>query len=74
MSPQEILQKEIKVQITRLNTQQQRKVLEFIRSLFSKGHSGESLISFAGSIPQADLESISKAIEDGCEKVSTDEW
>lgn len=69
-----ILQREINNQIMHLDTQQQHKVLEFIRSLLSKGRSGKSLIAFAGSISKTDLESISKAIEEGCEKVNTNEW
>lgn len=49
-------------------------VLAFVRSLAVKGVSGKSLLRFEGSIPSEDLEQMSRAIEEGCEKVDTSEW
>lgn len=52
----------------------QRRVLDFAKSLVPKGVEGKSLLRFEGSIPADDLEQISKAIEEGCEKVDISEW
>lgn len=38
------------------------------------GVQGSSLITFAGCITPDDLNVISQAVEDGCERVDTHEW
>lgn len=55
---------------------QQRKVLEFARTLVAPVHGvrGSELLRFAGAIEASDLEEMSRAIENGCEKVDADEW
>lgn len=58
-----------------LPLEQQRKVLAFTRSLASrpKGVKGASLL-FAGSIPPDELIRMQEAIDNGCERIDTDEW
>ena len=56
---------------------QQQLVLQFARFLSNqqpKGVKGSHLLSCAGSIPREDLLEMQSAIEEGCEKVDTDEW
>jgi hypothetical protein len=55
----------------------QWQVLEFARSLLkaeAKGTPGQNLLRFAGSIPANDLQLMSEAIEQGCERIDADEW
>jgi hypothetical protein len=71
------LRKQILDQLSRLPIEQQRQVLDFARTLVRPkpaGKSGKELLSFAGSIPMADLNIMSQAIEEGCEQVNIDEW
>ena len=54
----------------------QYQVLEFARNLTSskiKGVPGKQLLRFVGSIPKEDLQLMSEAIKQDCEKVDTDE-
>ncbi len=72
-----VIPEEIENQLLQMSAEQQRQVLEFIRTLaLSKqtGVAGKSLLSFAGKIPLDELELIQQAIEEGCEKVIADEW
>lgn len=71
------VKKEIITQIRQLDYEYQRRVLDFARALAitgPKGPHGKQLLSFAGSIPAADLKAMKKAIEDGCEKLDLNEW
>jgi hypothetical protein len=54
----------------------QRQVLTFIRSLKGepKGVQGSELKRFAGTLTQADAQSMIEAVEAGCEQVDVDEW
>ena len=55
----------------------QYQVLEFARNLTKskiKGVPGKELLKFAGSIPKEDLQLMSEAIKQDCEKVDFDEW
>ena len=52
----------------------QLRVLDFAKSLMPKGVDGRSLLRFEGAIPGDDLQRISKAIEDDCERVNSSEW
>ncbi|MBD2293988.1 hypothetical protein H6G06_10900 [Anabaena sphaerica FACHB-251] len=55
----------------------QYQVLEFARNLTNsniKGVPGKELLKFAGSIPKEDLQLMSEAIKQDCEKVDFDEW
>lgn len=60
-----------------LEVAQQRQVLEFALNLRAQpliGTPGASLLHFAGKIDEADLDSMSSAIAEGCEKVDSDGW
>lgn len=50
------------------------RVLDFVKALIPKGVKGESLLRYKGAIPADDLKLMSKAIEEGCEKVDISEW
>jgi hypothetical protein len=71
------LKKEILNQLNRLGVKQQKRVLDFARSLSSakpNGLPGKTLLSFAGTIAAGDLRTIARAIEEDCEKVNLNEW
>ncbi len=71
------LEAEIRKQLNQLPPEQQRKVLEFARSLVTaqiRGVPGKDLLHFAGTIDTDDLTSMKQAIEDECEKVDQDGW
>jgi hypothetical protein len=66
---------EIIEQVERLDTPRQRKVLDFARGLTaSAGTPGRDLMHFVGVIDPADLDSMSQAIEEGCEKIEPNAW
>ncbi len=55
----------------------QAQVLALVRALDTKprrGVTGRHLLRFAGTVPSADLEAMSLAIEQGCEQVDVHEW
>jgi len=71
----ETVKDEINEQLDKLDTRQQRQVLEFARGLAAPaGVSGDKLLQFAGAIAPADLETISRAILEGCEHVDLNAW
>ena len=60
-----------------LAVEQQRQVLEYARTLTTpriEGVRGSSLLRFAGTIDDSDLDAMSQAIKDGCERIDADEW
>ena len=61
-------------QIDKLPHDLQVRVLDMIKALTPKGVEGKSLLRFEGSISADDLQLMSKAIEEGCEKVDINEW
>ena len=61
-------------QINKLPHDLQLRVLEFVKALTPQGVVGKSLLRFEGFIPADDLQLMSKAIEEGCEKVDISEW
>jgi hypothetical protein len=61
-------------QIDRLPYDLQLRVLDFAKTLIPKGVEGKSLLQFEGTIPADDLQLISKAIEENCERVDVSEW
>ena len=68
---------EIAEQLDSLSYDLQRRVLDFARVLaFSqpKGVPGKQLLDFAGAIERDDLEAMTQAIEEGCERINPDEW
>ena len=71
------MEKQVLVEMRRLGSDQQRRVLEFTKTLTSslqKGTRGTDLLPFAGAIAKGDLNEMAEAIERGCEKVNADEW
>ena len=71
------IEQELSTCLGRLPVEQQRQVLEFARTLATpplQGVRGSTLLQFAGTIDEADLEAMSQAIEDGCERIDADEW
>ena len=66
---------EIIEQVDCLAAPQQRKVLDYARGLtMPAGTPGRELMRFVGSIDPADLEAMSHAIQEGCEKIEPDGW
>jgi len=61
-------------QIDNLPYELQLRVLDFAQGLVLKGIKGKELLKFEGIIPPDDLQLISKAIEENCEKVDTNAW
>lgn len=61
-------------QLDKLPYDLQLRVLDFVKALIPKGVKGESLLRYKGAIPADDLKLMSKAIEEGCEKVDISEW
>lgn len=71
------VKKQIINQMGLLDYEHQRRVLDFARTLVvtcPKGIPGKQLLSFAGTIPAADLKTMQEAIENSCEKVDLNEW
>jgi hypothetical protein len=71
------IQSQLAACLNALELAQQRQVLEFalnLRATTLIGVPGSALLHFAGRIDEADLISMSSAIEDGCEKVDSDGW
>ena len=62
-------------EVDRLDDSSQQQVLDFAQRLTAPGETpGGSVLHFVGSIDPADLETMSQAIEEGCEKVDSDAW
>ena len=71
------VRKEIIAELNRLGAEQQLRVLDFARGLTAakpRGVPGKALLSFAGVISPDDARAMTRAIEEGCEKVNLDEW
>ncbi len=71
------VEKEVLKELTRLGSDEQKRVLEFTKSLSAtptKGRRGADLLPFAGTIGSEDLQQMAAAIESGCEQVNVDEW
>ena len=66
MSPK--LQEELLQRLARLPEEEQERVLAFAKGLapVAGGISGKELLKFSGAISQADLQTMTKAIEEGC--------
>lgn len=64
-------------QIDKLPYDLQIRVLDFVQALLisaPRGVKGKSLLRFEGAISKDDLQLMSKAIEEECEKVDINEW
>ncbi len=68
---------EIIQQLEALPYESQRRVLDFAKALAMstpRGVKGKDLLRFAGAISEDDLQEMAEAIEEGGEKIDTDEW
>jgi hypothetical protein len=66
---------EIIDQVDRLDAPEQQKVLDFARRLtLPAGTPGRDLMRFVGSIDPVDLDAMSQAIQEGCEKIEPNGW
>ncbi len=68
---------ELSTCLGKLPVDKQRQVLEFARTLAAsqfQGVRGADLLRFAGTIDRSDLDIMSQAIKDGCERIDADEW
>ena len=64
------LKDEIIEQVDRLDSPEQLKVLDFARRLNGPaGTPGQNLMRFTGLIDAVDLDAMSHAIQEGCEKI-----
>lgn len=71
------IEKGLLEQLDRLPPEQQRQVLDFARALAIKkihGMPDHVLRRFGGAISKEDLALVARAIEEGCEQVTSDEW
>jgi hypothetical protein len=71
------IEAELREQLNRLPLEQQRRVLEFARSLATsqvQGVPGKALLRFAGTVDATDLTTMKRAIQEGCECIDHDEW
>ena len=74
MSPK--LQEELLQRMARLPKEEQERVLAFAKGLATTtgGMSGKDLLKFSGAICQADLQAMTTAIEEECERVDRSDW
>lgn len=71
------IERELSTCLERLPVEGQRRVLEFARTLGPsppRGVMGATLLRFAGTIDDADLDVMARAIEEGCAGIDVDEW
>lgn len=64
-------------QLDGLSEDEQRRILEFVRSVAAptpEGVSGRSLLHFTGLFEVEDAHRMAEAVEEGCERVDPDEW
>lgn len=72
-----VLEKELHRQLEHLPVGEQKRVLDFARALAAshpQGVPGKTLLQFSGTISLEDLQLMSQAIEEGCEKIDSNEW
>lgn len=75
--PDMTLEQEILEIVQRMTPEQQRRALEYARSLSRpRGISGKEFIARTRdiSISADDLEAMKQAIEEDCERIDSDEW
>ena len=68
------IKNDLLTQIDRMPPELQQRLLDFIKTLSSHGVEDKGLLRFGGAISASDLDVMSKAIEEGCEKVDISEW
>ncbi len=70
-------EQEITSHLHKLSSEQQMRVLAFVRALAEEkpsGTPGRELLKFAGAIVLEDLNEMEKAIAEGCEQVNLNDW
>jgi hypothetical protein len=78
--PDEEIKRRVLEQLDALDAEGKRKVLEFSEKLSSRSEvsvqrdTRAALLKYAGTIPEDDLDRISEAIEEGCERVNEEGW
>jgi hypothetical protein len=71
------LKEQIMDQLAGLSDHEQRRILDFARTLArssQEGVAGRELVGFAGAIRPEDLDAMARAIDEGCEKIDLNEW
>ena len=68
------IKNDLLARIDELSPELQRRLLDFASTLSPRGTEGRRLLRFEGAIPSGELELMSKAIGEGCEKVDIGEW
>jgi hypothetical protein len=71
------IERELVDEFSKLSTEQKKRLLNYARSLSgvsTTGVAGKTLLKFQSTIPPLELELISKAIEEDCEKINPNEW
>lgn len=71
------IERELHERLSTLRPDQQRQVLEYVRTLGEapgRGVPGRSLLRFSGAIPGDDLAAMARAIEEDCERVDLRDW
>lgn len=74
MSPK--LQEELLQHMSRLPEEEQKRVLAFAKGLVpvEAGMRGRDLLKFSGAIGYDDLQTMTRVIEEGCERIDPSEW
>jgi hypothetical protein len=78
--PDEEIKRRVMEQLDALDAEGKRKVLDFSEKLSSRSKfpverdTRAALLKYAGTISREDLDLISEAIEEGCEKVDEEGW
>ncbi|HHT9155234.1 MAG TPA: hypothetical protein ACFYD5_05415 [Candidatus Tripitaka sp. YC43] len=69
--PQEVLK-----YLQKLPPDKQQEILDLARKMAEppKGTPGNTLLRFGGCIDKEDIKLMQKAINQGCERIDTDEW
>jgi hypothetical protein len=73
----EDVQSELLKQVEQLPPAMQQRVVRFARSLVQpppKGVPGDRLLRFAGTMTHEEAQEFLKSIEEGCERIDSDEW
>jgi len=68
-----LIKENIVAQIEKLPYELQLRVFEFLKTLLPKDVAGKTLLKFEGTIDAADLQLMSEAIEEICDKVDINE-
>ena len=68
------ISKSFEQSLGQLSPFQQIKLLEFVESMISAKTNKGDLLKFAGAIEKSELDLMQAAIEEGCEKIDSNEW